>query len=44
MFKVNDLETKLDEMNKNYLNLKEMFDNLKKIVLPDFVWKDHSNL
>ena len=41
--KVNDLETKLDEMNKNYLNLKEMFDNLKKIVLPDFVWKEHSN-
>ena len=41
--KVNDLETKLDEMNKHYLNLKEMFDNLKKIVLPDFVWKDHSN-
>ena len=41
--KVNDLETKLDEMNKNYLNLKEMFDNLKKIVLTDFVWKEHSN-
>ena len=41
--KVNDLETKLDEMNKNYLNLKEMFDDLKKIVLPDFVWKEHSN-
>ena len=30
--KVNDLEKKLDEMNKNYLNLKKMFDDLKKLL------------
>ena len=44
--KVNDLETKLDEMNKNYLNLKDIVFNMKKIVLPDpflFIWKEHSN-
>jgi len=41
--KVNELEKKLDEMNKNYLNLKKMFDDLKKIVLPDFKWKEHTN-
>ena len=41
--KVNDLEKKLDEMNKNYLNLKKMFDDLKKIVLPDFKWIGHTN-
>ena len=43
--KVNDLETKLDEMNKNYLNLKDIVNNIKKIVMPDsLAWKEHSNL
>ena len=41
--KVNDLEKKLDEMNKNYLNLKKMFDDLKKIIMPDLKWIGHTN-
>ena len=36
--KVNDLETKLEEMNNNYMNLKTMIEN--KFY---FVWENHSN-
>ena len=39
--KVNDLETKLDEMSKNYMNLKAIVDEIKNHFY--FVWENHSN-
>ena len=40
--KVNDLESKLDEMNKNYMNLKSIVDEIRNNKFY-FVWENHSN-
>lgn len=40
--KVNDLESKLDEMNKNYMNLKSIVDEIRNNKFY-FVWESHSN-
>ena len=42
--KVNNLEAKLDEMNKNYINLKTIVDGIiKEQNEYNFVWESHSN-
>ena len=42
--KVNHLEEKLEEMNKNYIKLKEIVDEMKKKDEPfSFVWENNSN-
>ena len=44
--KVADLETKLNEMSKNYLNLKEVVDNMAKnssFTTFNYTWENHSN-
>lgn len=44
--KVTDLETKLNDMSKNYLNLKELVDNMAKkssFTTFNYTWENHSN-
>ena len=42
--KVNDLEEKLEVMNKNYLSLLERFEKLEKSKSTNFLWNSHPNI